>query len=381
LKTGTFRHWSLKGGLLLILWAMSISGLAAQSSAITDTETGVSYTVEKYVTANYPVALAFAPDGRLFYTEKTTGNVRVVSADGQLESQPVIHLDTDALQERGLLGITLDPDYAENGLIWVMHTASGTSADFPANNVVRFHEQGGVGTDPEIMLSVPITSNQLLHNGGNLYFDNDGLLYITLGDYGDAANSQDLSTMPGKIHRFEVTADGLIPAAGNPFTDSSIYAYGLRNSFDFTIDPLSRQIFATENGLHCDDEINVILPGFNYGARADYECVSTGMVDLPLYMPPLYSWTPTIAPTGITVYDHPAVPEWNGQLLFCSWVEGALYRAVLDQSRNEIASVHTIDLGDAECRIDIVVGPDGSLYFSTVDESGAIYRLRFDAGH
>lgn len=332
----------------------------------------VNYTVERYLGANYPVSLVFAPDGRLFYTEKNTGNVRVVSAEGVLQPDPVIHLDTSALVERGMLGITLDPEYEYNGYIWVFHTGEGTARDWPANSVVRFHEQEGVGSDPQIMLSVPITNGELQHNGGNLAFDANGLLYVTFGDYGDASNAQNLDVIPGKIHRFQVTDDGLIPAEGNPFANSSVYAYGVRNSFDFTIDPLSGRIFATENGFHCDDEINLIVAGFNYGWDADYECVGTGMLNLERYAPPLLSFTPAEAPTGIIVYDHPAVPEWNGQLFFCAWNPATMRRVVLNEARTQVVDVQPVDLQGFECRIDVTIGPEGAIYFT--DPEG-IYRL------
>jgi glucose/arabinose dehydrogenase len=351
----------------------------AQGNAITDKETGVRYTVEKYLTANYPVALAFAPDGRLFYTEKTTGNVRVVSADGELQRDPVIHLDTSALTERGMLGIALDPNYETNDYIWIFHTAEGTATQYASNNVVRFHEENGVGSDPQIMLSVPLTGGNLMHNGGNLHFDANGYLYVSFGDYENAANAQDMEVMQGKIHRFEVTDVGLVPAPGNPFPESSIYALGLRNPFDFTIDPISGRLFAVDNGPTCDDEINVILPGFNYGWGEDYKCVGTGTVDVERYAPPMMTFTPPEAPTGIVVYTHPAIPEWEGNLFFCAWNFGSLRRVVLNETRSKVESVHEIDLGDAQCRIDLEVGPEGALYFTTVgDDGGAIYRVMRD---
>ncbi|MFN8375937.1 MAG: PQQ-dependent sugar dehydrogenase [Anaerolineae bacterium] len=286
-----------------------------------------NYTVERYLLANYPVTLAFTPDGRLFYTEKTTGNVRVVSVDGVLQAEPVINLPTTANVERGMIGIAIDPHYSENGYIWVYHTKEGNARDYPANEIVRFHEENGVGSDPQVMLSIPITNGEVEHNGGNLHFDAAGYLYVTVGDYRDPANSQNLETIPGKIHRFAVENDQLVPAPGNPFENSSVYAYGLRNSFDFTFDPISGRIFATENGQDCDDEINIILPGFNYGAGENYQCIGTTLLDDPNYMPPLLSFTPTIAPTGIVVYDNAAIPQWQGQVLFCSWNTGTLTRS------------------------------------------------------
>lgn len=348
-----------------------------QSPVMTDAASGVQYTIEKYLTANYPVSLAFAPDGRLFYTEKTTGNVRVVSPEGILQREPVIHLETSAVVERGMLGIALDPDYATNGYIWVYHTAAATARDYASNRVVRFREENGVGSDPQIMLDIPLVNQTVMHNGGNLHFDDEGFLYVSVGDYENAANAQDMETLQGKIHRFMVTDAGLVPAPGNPFAGSSIYAFGLRNPYDFTFDPLTGRIFATENGPTCDDEVNLILPGFNYGWGENYRCVGTDPVDLDFYAPPLLSLTPTEAPTGIIIYNHPAIPEWQSDLFFCGWNFGILRRVELNDARTQVTAVHELDLGDVQCRIDLEVGPEGALYFVSVNatEGGAIYRL------
>jgi len=362
-------------GIFLLTLCLPIQ---AQDTPITDTTSGVRYTVETYNLAQFPVGMVFAPDGRLFYNEKITGNVRVIGADGQLQRDPVIHFPTDALQERGMLGIALDPAYEMNQHIWIMHTAAATSRDFPANRVIRFTEMDGVGSDPQIFFNEPVDNGLLLHNGGNLHFDDEGYLYFSLGDYGDAIHGQDISTPQASIHRFEVTDEGLQPAPGNPFEGSSIYAYGLRNAFDFTFDPYGGNIFATENGPNCDDEINLILPGFNYGWSVDYECSGTRIIPgLDLYMPPLLSFTPTVSPTGILIYDHPAVPEWQGDLFYCNWNFGEMYRVELNETRTGIEVVHEMDLGGAQCRVDIVIGPEGGLYFGTVggDEGGAIMRL------
>jgi glucose/arabinose dehydrogenase len=376
-------HSMLRAKLALLAALILAALIPAQAQTFTS-EDGVPYTVELVTRANYPVALAFAPDGRLFYTEKTTGSVRVILPDGTLQREPVITFEVDALAERGLLGITLDPAYADNGLIWVFYTARGTARDYPANTIARFREADGVGSDPEILLQVPITTGSLIHNGGNLRFDGDGLLYVSVGDYDNAANSQDLTTIPGKIHRFAVTGDGLQPAPDNPFPDSSIYAYGLRNSFDFDFDPISGHVFATENGLHCDDEINVILSGFNYGGGPGYTCGGTAQgIETPLLLSGLLTFTPTQAPTGIVIYDHPAVEAWYGSLFFCVWNDGypSLRRVVLDESRVAVTAVEPLPLGEGRCRIDLEIGPEGALYFTTVgSDGGAIYRLTAGGG-
>lgn len=333
------------------------------------------YVVEQYKPANYPVALAFAPDGRLFYTEKATGMVRVIPAGDSAPTQEVITFPVDSLVERGLLGIALDPNYSDNGYIWVVATKPGDAQNYPANQIIRFHEQDNAGSDPQVMLSVPITTGELKHNGGNVHFDSNGLLYVSFGDYGDAANAQNIDAIPGKIHRFQVAGDQLVPAPDNPFVDNSIYAYGLRNPFDFAFDPFSGALLAAENGFKCDDEIDLILPGKNYGWNADYgeACFGLNPVAVPDYQPPLVSFNPTIGMSGITVYgDGAAFPEWAGNIFFCNWNEGAMQRAVLDEARTAITAIYPLDLQGFFCRIDVTVGPEGGLYFA--DPAG-IYRI------
>jgi aldose sugar dehydrogenase len=364
---------------LMCAAAITVFPLAAQDDAPTFTHDGVTYTVERYVAANYPVALAFAPDGRLFYTEKVTGNVRVISADGELQAEPVINLPTSGLVERGMLGITLDPDYEENGYIWLVHIREATARDYPAYNIVRFREEDGTGHDPEVMFSFPLENNPLIHLGGNLYFDDNGYLFFSMGDNEIPANSQDINTIPGGIHRAVVTDEGLVPAPGNPFEDNTLYAYGMRNPFDFAIDPFGdgRQLFATDNGDQCDDKLNRVLPGFNYGMGPGYRCGGTAAgIDLAYYQPPLIAYTPSEAPTGVIVYDHEAVPQWQGDVFFCAWNSGVIRRVELNERRNQVVDVHELNTGSAQCRIGITIGPEGGLYFSTVGaEGGAIYRL------
>jgi glucose/arabinose dehydrogenase len=350
---------------------------AQETNTFYDQPSGVRYTVDVYVPANFPVGLSFAPDGRLFYNEKITGNVRVVNADGETQPEPVVNLPTDALVERGMLGIEVDPNFEENHYVWVVHTALGTARDWPSNKLIRFREDDGIAQDVTEILSLPIETGELLHNGGNVHFDAEGLLYISFGDYGVAANAQDISTMQGGIHRFEVNGDELIPAEGNPFEGNSLWAYGFRNPFDFDFDPITGNIITTENGPDCDDEINMVLPGFNYGWGEDYECLGMGFpLDIDLYMPPILSFTPTIAPTGVIVYNNPAIPEWQGDIFYCAWNTGELTRVILNETRSSVLETHIIDLGDASCKLDITVGPDGGLYFGSIgDDAGWIYRL------
>jgi aldose sugar dehydrogenase len=367
----------MKSAVLLLVLCLSIT-VSAQSAALTDAETGVQYRVEKVVNANFPVGMVFLPDGSLLYNEKTTGNVRLIDPDGTTQIEPVINLPTDALQERGMLGIAIDPNFEENQFVYVVHTRLGTARDFPSNELVRFRLVDGQAEDLTVLASYPIETGELFHNGGNVHFDNEGYLFLSLGDYGNAAFSQDLTVPQGKIHRFEVTEEGIIPAIGNPFgDDNSVYAYGFRNPFDFTFDRANNRLYTTEVGPSCDDEVNIVLMGFNYGWRENYECAGTDLiVGIDRYIPPMLSYTPVEAPTGIIIYRGAAFPEWQGNLFFCNWLFGDLRRVVLDETGSRVESVHSIDLGDEKCRIDLLESPDGELYFGTVGEqTGAIMRV------
>lgn len=350
---------------------MLLSGVLVTAQEPTEPD----YRVETYVEANFPVGLAFAPDGRLFYTEKHTGLIRVVNADGITQDEPVISFEISSIAERGLLGITLDPDYSENGYIWTFYTARAGDDGFPSNKVVRFHEADGVGTEPVEMLSAPITTDSPLHNGGNLYFDTAGYLYVSLGDFFDPAASQRLDKVQGKIHRFAVVDDTLEPAPDNPIEGNSLYAYGFRNPFDFTIDPVTGQVFTTENGPECGDEVNLVLPGENYGWGPDAVCTENGAIAITDSVHPLINYEQPDALTGITVYRHEAFPMWDGDLFYCGFLSGALRRVVLNADRDAVLSTSTLDLGEdiqVRCMIDVAIGWEGGLYFTSPN---AIYRL------
>ena len=156
----------------------------------------------------------------------------------------------------------------------------------------------------------------------------------------------------------------------NPFFDGDgpnydgVYAYGFRNPYDITFDPLSgdNRIFATENGPSCDDEINLVLAGYNYGWEQGYVCSNEAPANPEINtIPPLLSWTPTTAPTAIIVYTGDDFPEWYGDLFFCSFQDSLLHRLELNESRDAIIK-HT-SINGMFCQVDLFNGPAGALYF------------------
>lgn len=372
-------------GFVILLSLMMVFSTSAQDPTPSPTPTitptldpdlPANYRVEVVARVSWPIALAWTPDGRLFFTERFTGYLRVINTDGTLQPTPVWQFPVSTEGERGLLGVAVSPDYATTGYIYVYYTrVAGGGYNVPVNRIVRITESGGSGADPVVMLDIPLTTNNLWHQGGNIHFGPDGMLYLTIGEYFEAVWAQSLNVIPGKIHRFEVVGDTLVAPADNPIPGNTIFAYGLRNTFDFDFDYYTEthtQIFATDNGPDCKDELNLILPGGNYGWPMDTVCGGTA-TQLPAgYVAPLWQITPTEAPTGVSVYTGSQIPQWQGQVFFCMWKTGRMRRAVLDTTRSFLIGVRDVDLRGYTCNIEVETGPDGAIYFTNQD---GIYRI------
>ncbi len=350
--------------LILISLLASSAALPGQAAIATNMDhealpTGA--TVETVLANLSPaVALAFDPSGRLFFTEKS-GAVRLV-AGGVLQSAPVMRFAVDTCSERGLLGLALDPQFAVNHLVYVYYSGA-SECGATSNRVVRFTETDGVGHDPQTIFESRQTAGN--HNGGSIHFGPDGKLYVTVGDNANAANAQDLTVTNGKLHR--INPDGSIPTDNPHFGAGalpSLFAVGLRNSFDFTFDSRSSAIFASENGPNCDDETNRIVGGYNYGWRADYPCDDAAPdphynTIAPLWYAPQGACC--VAPTGIEVYRGTRVPAWTDSLFQCNYNNGALFHFRLNADRTAIIGAATVD--GVKCNLSIVNGPDGALYY------------------
>lgn len=353
---------------------------AAQAETLPPGTVGETFVAEA---GGFVVAMAFAPDGRLFYTVKggfsgdQVAQVRIVE-NGVLRPTPFLNANVNTAGERGLLGIALDPDFASNHFVYIYKTAPAaeTGTGRPSNRVLRYAEdpatQTAVAGSEMLLMDVPIGAENdpnTNHNGGNIHFGPDGKLYVTIGEYGrNASNAQNLGNAMGKIHR--LNADGSVPA-DNPFVDDpnvvvkSIWTYGNRNSFDFTFDPLSGLLFFSENGPNCDDEVNLGRVGGNYGWPNACGTVPPGTIA------PLYRFPAVIAITGIDFYQGP-IAGWQNTLFWCSVNNQQLYHATLDETRMAITSVEVVQ-GAPACGVDVQHGPDGALYLSV---NNTISRIR-----
>ena len=333
------------------------------------------YRVEKCVTGlDRPVAMAFAPDGRLFITEQHTGTVRVV-VNGELLPQPFATMGRYVLfvtPEAGLMGIAIDPDFEENRYVYVSYSALSYFPLELLSKVVRFTDVDGIGTDPvEILPGLPGPLGPI-HTVANIHFGPDGKLYLSLGDLVRPDEVQNLSLLPGKILR--LNPDGSAPE-DNPFfgernADPRIYAYGLRNPFDFDFHPETGTMFATENGPDTD-EINRIVPGGNYGWP---ELV--GPSDDPDFIDPLIYYEDPRGPAGASFYSGDRLAEYKNNFFFCQYHGGGLLHRV--QLSDDGTAVRSDDFISGGCTSDVAEGPDGYLYFIDLIE-GIIYRIT-DAG-
>jgi len=321
----------------------------------------------------FPVAIVFTPDnsGKFFFTEKNNGRVRIYDQTG-LRSNPFVTVSVTNSGEQGLLGITLHPDYPDSPYVYIFFTRSGNRD----NLVVRYRDSSNVGADPDTIVIVPRNNTATNHNGGNVHFGPDKMLYITFGEYATQSNSQDTSAgnLRGKILRLR--PDGSIPS-DNPWPGKAFWSFGHRNSFDFTFDALLGKMYSTENGPNCNDEVNRVPRGANMGWPNDFvNCIYTGN---PLYTPPLYYFaSPLPALTGIAVYRATAFPRLRGKILFTGNSSPTLWTLTLTEDGDTIVpgsftTLFSYGTGFA----DVEIGPDGNIYLANGPFSAnRILRLR-----
>jgi glucose/arabinose dehydrogenase len=326
-----------------------------------------------------PTAMAFAPDGRLFVSQKA-GRLRVIQ-DGALLTQPFVTISgirSDG--ERGLLGVAFDPLFTTNGYVYVYYSYD-TGVD--GNRVSRFTVDPAnpnvalPGSELVVLNGLPQGGN---HDGGAIHFGPDGYLYIAVGDVGTSSNAQSLSTPAGKILRISpATYPDIIPPdnpfVGVPGARGEIWALGLRNPFTFAFDPTDGTMYINDVGQNTWEEINLGAAGANYGwpICEGPRTSGAGNYEDPTLTYPLHAYRHPegYAVTGGTFYYGDQFPtEYSGSYFFADYVGNWIRR--LPQG-STVAS----DFADnTETPVDLRVGPDGSLYVLSISD-GAVYRIRY----
>ena len=333
----------------------------------------------------HPWGIAFLPDGALLVTEKP-GRLRRLARDGSL-SAPIRGVPAvDDRGQGGLLDVTLHPAFAANRLVYLSFSEPGPDG-VNSTAVARGHlnaDATALENVQTIFVQRPkVASTE--HYGSRVVFSPDGKLFITTGERSDRefrVQSQSLGSHLGKVIR--IFDDGKIPP-DNPFVGQAgakpeIWSYGHRNIQGAAVHPGTGRLWTIEHGPRGGDEINIPAAGANHGWPVishgiEYwgGQIGSGANHAPGMADPIVTWTPVIAPGGMTFYQGRLFPEWAGNLLIGGLRSRALIRLELDGERVSHEERLLEEVGD---RIrDVAVGPDGSVYVATDASEGRILRI------
>ena len=327
------------------------------SDEVFTTADGARFRVEVVVKGlEIPWSFAFAPDGRLFVTERP-GRVRIVDISRGTSDVALTLDDVFAQGEAGVLGLTLDPAFASNRLLYLYYTARTSGS--AANRVVRYRESSGRLTEPTVLFDgIPANT---IHDGGRLRFGPDGLLYVTTGDAASEDQAQDVASYAGKILR--INTDCTTPRA-NPFS-SPIYSYGHRNPQGLDWHPATGELWESEHGATGNDEINVIDAGANYGwPRIE------GTATLPMLRPPIVFYNPALAPSGASFYRGQRLPQFTNNFFVATLRGTLLLRLQVNAATRQVTGQERLLEGQFGRIRDVATGPDGNLYFCTSNRDG-----------
>jgi glucose/arabinose dehydrogenase len=328
-------------------------------------------------------SMVFAPDGRLFFTEKNTGAIRIMTPEHKILDNPFASVqDLYASWEQGMLGLAIDPEFNINRHVYVYYSAivdiENGNGGKVINRVLRFTDNNNIGTDPTVIMD-NIPASRGYHSGGAMAFGPDGKLYITVGDATEHIFAQDPSIVIGKVLR--INKDGTIPL-DNPYRNSPVYTIGHRNMYGIAFDGDGIGL-VTENGDVRYDEINLITKGGNYGFPTSQPANLPPERANGTSIKPLRSYWDTIAPTQMIYYDGDAVPELKGMFLFGSFT-GDIYALKLSEDKKSIVEELKIELSHFPFvpTVGIAQSPDGKIYYGgyqiyTLDSIGAREQMLF----
>ncbi|WNS40978.1 PQQ-dependent sugar dehydrogenase [Paenibacillus sp. MMS20-IR301] len=308
---------------------------------------------------NVPWEMAFAPDGRIFFTERP-GSLRVIE-NGKLRSTPLLELKAPFVSrgEGGLLGLALDPAFKSNGLAYVYHSYRSKEGGV-ANRVLQIKIGSSTAAINKVLMdNIPGDTN---HNGGRIKIGPDGYLYITTGERYEPDLAQDRNSLGGKILR--ITTSGAIPK-DNPRPGSPIYSMGHRNPQGLAWQPGTGVLYSSEHGQSSHDEINIIQAGANYGWPL-IEGDETGAARLKLAAPLVHSGEETWAPSGMTFITQ---GPWKGELLVAGLAGEQLLRVSLSSSGGTPVVTGLFQEEYGRIR-NVAEGPDGTLYLMTNNRDG-----------
>jgi len=349
--------------LLILLQIITATLLFSQNYSIENAFPNLSFTD--------PVGIYHADDGtgRLFIIEQS-GTIKVFNNDPStttvetfLNITSIVEQDPGYTEE-GLLGLAFHPNFSENGYFYVNYTDYSPKRNVIARYTVSSANPNQADTESSPLIILEVNQPYTNHNGGQLDFGSDGYLYISFGDGGSSGdpqgNAQNLQTLLGTIVRIDVDSlsngqNYSIPV-DNPFVSDlnaldEIYAYGLRNMWRFSWDPVTGLLWGADVGQYSWEEIDIIYPGLNYGWNtmegnhcypAGTSCSSDG------FEPPVFEYALYVdgvcSVTGGYVYRGTETPSLNGKYIYGDWCTGDIW-ALTYSSDGVTENEHLIQSG------------------------------------
>lgn len=349
-------------------------GVAAAPAHALDTSAG-SLSVTKMVDGlDAPWALEFLPDGGMLITERDGRLLHI--ADGQ--NRAVSGLPEIAARgQGGLLDLLIPRDFAQSREVYFSYSKPQSGGAGTAIARARLDPGADRLSDLSVIFEMEPGSSGGRHFGSRLVEGPDGYLYATIGERGDRPSAQDLGRENGSVIR--IARDGAVPSdnpfVGTPGAQPEIWSYGHRNPQGAALDG-SGNLWVVEHGARGGDEVNRVEKGANYGwpvisygrhysgARIGEGTEKAGMKQ------PAHYWDPSIAPSGMMIYQGDMFPDWRGDI----FVGSLKFDMISRLEGTPLREVERLESGETSRVRDIVEAPDGAIWFLSVGQ-GAAYRI------
>lgn len=338
-------------------------------------------------------------DNNILYLEKENGDVKLIK-NSVVQDEPLYHFNVYKSPESGLLGITVNDNYV---YLYVSEPLDDEGKIPDKNNIYKFLWKDDQLIEKKLVNSLP--SYNCCHQGGYMVTSPDGKIFATIGDLenireGTPGKLQNM--IDGKIDdtsiifQVEYDENEISPMnSDNPF--SHYYAIGIRNSFGLAFDPITGNLWDTENGQVCCDEINLVEPKFNSGWALAMGFVNQNTIDtIPdignfQYSQPEFEWKSVVAPTALTFPGNHWGEKYENSLFAADYINGIIYKFELNEDRTgfifQDESLQDLVLHDGDNYDEIIFGtgfgrisdmkfgPDGSLYVASHLSNGALFKI------
>ena len=406
------------------------AAIGSESVSIRDSNLRVEPVVEGL---EFPTTMAFLGPDDFLVLEKEKGTVQRV-INGEMLPEPLLDINVATSQERCMCGVAVSKDIPGHTYVYLYYTEAESAdaediskgIDPLRNSLYRYELVNNKLVNPKLLLDLPAIPGPR-HNGGAITIGPDNNLYIPVGDVDGSHKELDFETETqnypegvepdGRSGILRITLDGEpVPNGGiigDEFPLNLYYAYGVRNSFGISFDPITGNLWDTENGPGENDEINLVEPGFNSGwiqvqgmssilnnnefnpeNENGEDSASDGLVDFDgkgKYSDPEFVWSVTLGPTALIFFHSDKLgQQYQNDIFVGSIVTGNIYHFDLNQDRTQLVLTGELEDKIAETRetgeqdiifgegfagiSDLEVGPDGNLYVVSLGQ-GKIFRV------